>query len=401
MYKSYRVLLCCFILNCLVQYINAQTWESLNEPPFLRHHTNGFGVEDGAYVFEGVSGNQYSNAFWKYDATNDSWTQISDFPGEARALAIGDDWDGKYYYGFGSKGSGQGNYLSDLWVFDPVDESFTQLPSCPCQGREHPALIAHNDKVFVGSGSFWNGDLDDWWEYDISTQEWTARPFIPGGERHHPYHFAAGEHVYVGGGHRTNWLQYDIANMTWTTIDNAPGGRVAGTQFNYDGKGYVLAGDNAQHSAHVPNATSFMRYIPGEDRWETLPPLPATIGRWAPASFIIGTQVYFMGGINFDVEGENLLYRFDLALLDQTSSSDDLTAPSITVYPNPTVNFIYIDGEYAGARVSIYNFKGQLVYTDQSYNSNDGIPVESLSSGQYSISLQLDDVEATSSFVKQ
>ena len=72
--------------------------------------------------------------------------------GWARGFAIGDTWDGKAYFGFGSDGR---SYLNDLWVFDPADLSWTELASCPCSGRAHPALVAQNGKIVVGMG---NGD---------------------------------------------------------------------------------------------------------------------------------------------------------------------------------------------------------------------------------------------------
>ena len=125
--------------------LQAQAWEQLGPAPFLTHHSYGFGIDGKAYVIQGSEG----NPMWEYNPNNDDWTSIGDFPGPARQLPVGDEWDGKYYYGFGA-----GNiYLNDLWVFDPADMSWTELPSCPCIGRTHPAFIAHNDKIVMGTGS--------------------------------------------------------------------------------------------------------------------------------------------------------------------------------------------------------------------------------------------------------
>jgi len=142
--------LCCGILS-------AQTWEQLSDTPFHSDHSNGFGINGAAYIIQGNS----SNELWEYSPGSDGWTYLMDFPGATRSIAIGDDWNGKYYFGFGSDDNGDG--LNDLWEFDPVEKSFLQLPSCPCVGRAHPALIAHNNKIMMGSGSTNNGDIDDWW----------------------------------------------------------------------------------------------------------------------------------------------------------------------------------------------------------------------------------------------
>ena len=119
----------------------SQGWQMLDtQPPFLTHHTYGFGYEGKAFVIQGNSG----NPLWLFDPADNSWERIGDFPGPQRGFAVGDYWDGKYYYGFGNGSTGA---LNDLWVFDPEDQSFTELPSCPCVGRAHPAFIAHNDKT--------------------------------------------------------------------------------------------------------------------------------------------------------------------------------------------------------------------------------------------------------------
>ncbi len=318
------------LLNLIFLGLNlsAQTWQQLGDPPFFKHHSNGFGFDGKAYVIEGTNQNDgpngVSNEVWEYTASTDSWTQLADFPGEARAIAIGDDWNGKYYYGFGSSGN---ELLSDLWEFDPVTNTFTELPSCPCEGRTHPALVAHNDKIFMGSGSANYDDLNDWWEYDMLTQEWSQKPNIPGPNRHHPFQFAIGDFIYVGGGHVNNWIQYNPATEEWVEIDNAPQGRVAGAQFNYGGYGFVLGGDDGGHD-HVPDSETFMRYDADADDWDELPSLPNG-SRWAPSSFIIDTDLYFLGGLSSNYESDSSLWKFDLTILD-CLPADDMVATNVT-----------------------------------------------------------------------
>lgn len=287
----------------------------MHNSPFIDDHTNGFGYEGKAYVFRGSPtnyGNGDANEVWQYTAETDSWLILTNFPGEARRISIGDDWDGKYYYGFGV--SSTAGLLNDLWVFDPVDTSFTQLPSCPCPGRTHPSLIAHNDKIFMGAGSSFGGDVKDWWEYDIITQEWTQKPDIPGGNRHHMFHFSSGKYVYVGGGHVENWNRYDPDTEEWTPIDDLPAGRVAGTQFNYGGLGFILAGDDRFHD-HVPDFETFMYYSPETKEWDYLPQLPNG-SRWAPSSFIIGQELFFLAGDSDLVDGDASMWKFDLGMID-------------------------------------------------------------------------------------
>lgn len=308
----------------------AQTWEILNPTPFYKHHSNAFTYEGKAYVFEGVLTNDLSQAMWTYDPVEDEWSNIADFPGPARAIAIGDEWDGKYYYGFGRTDQ---TYLRDLWVFDPADSSFTELATCPCTGRTHPALVAYRGKVFMGTGSTGFGDLTDWWVYDIATDTWEQKRDLPGGRRHHPFFFTEGDFVYVGGGHQSTWYKWNIEDEIWTRINGEPLGRVAGQQFQHNGFGYVLGGDDTNHD-HVPQDESFMRYDPATDEWEKLPVTPR--GKWAPSSFVLDDYVYYFGGLSSELRNDRTMMRLNLELLDQISSTTEVEASALQLHPNPS-----------------------------------------------------------------
>jgi len=324
-----------FLWACLLLLAStgsAQTWEDLGSTPFYKHHSNGFSHDGIGYVFEGVITDDVSRSMWSYDPATDEWNSLIDFPGPARAVAIGDPLDGKYYYGFGRTNQA---YLNDLWVFDPVDTSFTELATCPCEGRTHPALVAYEGKVYIGNGSGQFSDLSDWWVYDIATDTWAQKTGMPGGRRHHPFFFTEGDYVYVGGGHVNTWYKWHITDETWTQISGTPLGRVAGSQFEYNGKGYLLGGDDRVHD-HVPADERFMRYDPATDTWEKLPQTP--YGKWANSSFVIDDYVYFFGGLSSDIRNDDVLRRFDLTSLDPISSTQELEVGGLEVFPNPTAS---------------------------------------------------------------
>jgi len=300
---------------------------------------------------------------------------------------------GKYYYGFGFNGP---NPLSDLWEFDPVDSSFTQLPSCPCEGRSHPALIAHNDKVYMGAGSGANNDLNDWWEYDMLTQVWTQKPNIPGGQRHNTFQFTIGDDIYVGGGHVFNWLKYSPDTEEWTAIDDLPDGRVAGSQFSHGKNGYLLGGDNYLHQ-HIPTAQTFMRYDAEMDDWEFLKSLPNG-SRWAPSSFIINDILYYFGGESYFIPNDRTMWKFDLLSLDPPVSTDNIQdlENSIFAYPNPVQDKLNFGGEFnpdITYDLSLINTNGQTILREQKFNLNEELDVAALPQGIYII--QLKDEEAT------
>lgn len=356
------------ILLSLTFGLQAQEWEQLNDIPFSgRHHHIPFALNGKGYILTGTTENQdISREFWEYTPETDTWTRLDDYPGFGRTLGIGDVYEGKFYFGFGEGPLAipSARIYNDLWVFDPADNSFTELPSCPCPGRGHPAFEALNGKIYMGGGSGQSGDLRDWWIYDIATQEWTQGPNIPGGVRHHPFMFGIGDYVYVGGGHDAEWSRYDPATSTWEDINNTPQGRVAGTQFSYDGKGYILSGHDRSHN-DIPTRDHFMEYDPVADEWTRLPPHPETT-RWVPASFMINGYVYMFGGTNrFPPSGTWAMTAFRYPLGDVMVSTSEPEQPNLlSVYPNPVKDELTLQAPDLGVKpyqLHIYNTLGQLV----------------------------------------
>ena len=345
---------------CMYFQVQAQDWVQVTSLPNAfneTHHSFAFSFDDMGYIVAGNSDSGMRDDFYQYDPVNDSWTELTPFPGAARGFAIGDTWDGKAYFGFGYDGT---SLLNDLWVFDPSNMSWTELASCPCAERTHPAMIAHNGKVFVGLGSSASGNMNDWWEYDIALNTWSQKDDLPSLSRHHPYQFGIDDHLYTGFGHGNaifnDWFRYDIAGETWTQVATLPAeGRVAGTQFSYDGLGYVLSGDGDDHGSM--NTGEFWAYDPVTDTWDELPSHPEG-SRWAPASFIINGEVYIINGTSFS-QYVTQIYKFDL---NPVLSTHELTNSSIRIYPNPAIDIINIDvPKNLNYEANLHDLNGRLI----------------------------------------
>ena len=280
----------------------AQSWTSVEPLPdnFRSDHSYGFAINGTGYLVAGQTDSGYSDAFYSYDATADAWTALEDFPGDARGYAIGDDWDGKAWFGFGQ---GPNGILNDLWVFDPATGSWEEKASCPCGARMHPAFVAIDDHIYVGLGNSASGDLNDWWEYDMESDTWSEKPAFPDTQRHHPYQFGINGQVYVGFGHHNaeifnEWYRYDPEGESWTELTTLPDqGRVAGSQFAHNGKGYALSGDGEGHTSMMTG--EFWQYDPINDAWAQWPAHPG-MSRWAPASFVLNDEIYLINGMSND-----------------------------------------------------------------------------------------------------
>lgn len=392
-----------FIFICSFFMVQAQAWELASSPPFLRHHTNGFGYENVAYVVAGGTSNSLSDEFYMYDSELDTWSQLEDFPGVARGFAIGDEYEGIYYYGFGATNF---EYLKDVWTFDPETQEWEELPQCPCVGRYHPAMVAYKGKLYIGSGSTAAGNSRDFWVLDLQTLEWEQKEDIPGAKRHHPFQFAIGDYFYVGGGHVGSWHRFHIEEETWEPIDNAPLGRVAGAQIDFAGKGILLGGDKADHE-HIPADETFMIYHPEEDEWEKLLPMPGG-SRWATSTFIINNEIYFLNGVNYTAPNDNTMWKLNLEDYEQFNLGDPTAINSVQikelkVHPSPASNEIYLstssNEDLRTFDGQIFNTQGEVVLRFQNQYQSP-IDISELPSGIYLIKANNSNETYQSKFIK-
>ncbi|MGB1295658.1 MAG: Kelch repeat-containing protein [Flavobacteriales bacterium] len=388
-----------FLLFLIIpSYLFAQWTPVSSLPPnFQTDHSFGFSINNTGYLVSGGRTNLYGNTtyydkFFSYNPTTDIWTEESIFPGGKRGFAIGDVWDDKAYFGFGIKidiTTGEEVYLNDLWVFDPTTTLWTELSSCPCSARSHPAFVAHNGKIYVGMGSYALGDLNDWWEYDIASDTWTQKNDFPSHERHHPYQFAVGDFVYTGFGHGSiapdvydTWYRFDPINNEWIEVQNIPGqARVAGTQFSHNNFGYVLSGDGANHDSMSDG--EFWQYNPDTDSWAQFPSHPGG-SRWAPASFIIEDEVYIINGSSFGIY-QSEVYKYDLNAEPPVGVSN--WTQDVEILPNPfqtEINLLFEPSK--NTTIHITNAIGKTVY--KSTYSEKNIDLSHLEQGVYFIEIQ-------------
>jgi N-acetylneuraminic acid mutarotase len=303
------------IFSSFMMQSQAQTWTAVSSyNADSRHHPITFANDRYGFVIAGNSGfGEYLEDVHRYDSQTDTWEQLADFPGGPRGFSYAVS-DGEFaYVGFGSYAS---SFPTDWWRYDMTNNQWSSLADFPSGGRNHPALIIANDKIYMGLGSNSLGNLGDWWEYDITTNSWTEKAEFEFGNRHHPFYFGIDGIPYVGFGHGNSvdgnfniyndFYKYDANTNSWIALSNFPGeGRVAGTQFSFNGKGYILSGDGDNHGPL--DSGEFWEYNPNTDSWTSLNAHPGG-ARWAPGSFVINTDFYLTSGY----EGDTDIYYNDL-----------------------------------------------------------------------------------------
>ncbi len=385
-----------FILFC-TQTIIGQPWDQLSDLPshIRRDHPATFSSGDFGYLLTGSTISSSSTKdFYKYNSNTDTWTQLSDFPGMARTLSYAVVSGDFAYIGFGS---GTGGFLNDLWEYDMVNDVWSQKTSCPCVGRGHPAFVELNGKIYVGLGSAATGNIRDWWEFDIATNSWAQKADFLGTPRHHPYYFTVGNYTYVGFGHGgdiyKDFYRYDPIADAWMQLNDIPGqARVAGTQFNYQDKGYILSGDGENHS--YMSTGEFWQYSPTTDAWLELTPHSGT-SLWAPGSFVINNHVYFMAGWS----GESTIYneRFWKFNLGDILNNEEHKNETISIYPNPVQNILNIKTLDQITSIKIYSLQGSLI---KETSTNTSISLSDLSAGLYFAQINVSGYYVTKKFIK-
>lgn len=369
-----------FLTCCTVVY--AQEWQEVSSLPGpARHHPITFSLDGQGYVLTGGSLQGLLSDFYRYDPVEDAWTQLPDFPGGERSFAYGVTYDGKAYVGFGNQSDGSGfNGFNDLWRYDPGTEEWAQMADCRCSGRAHPAMVAAEGRIFVGLGNEdFGADLDDWWEYDIATNTWSEKPRFPSTRRHHPFYFDIDGMVYVGFGHHAadifnDMYRYDPLTEEWTKMADLPAeGRVAGTQFSLGGRGYLLSGDGDDHS--FMDTGEFWEYDPSADAWTALPPHPGS-SRWAPGSFVVGNELYFLAGLSQSLENDLWVYEFDLSV-----NTKDVTESTVALAPNPASDVLHIHNASGYQHLQIVAISGVTVISQELLTNT--VDVSVLPTGRY------------------
>lgn len=378
-----QILLHALLLSA--NFLFAQAWEPMASLPGgasdARHHPVTFSADGYGYLLAGSVNGVEARDFMRYEALTDTWEILPDFPGAVRSFSYATTRGTKAYVGFGGA---NGVPYNDFWEYNIQTEEWTRLADCPCQPRYHPAFIQLDDKIYVGLGNN-SSNLEDWWEYDILTDTWSEKDDLPGPPRHHPFYFGINGIAYVGLGHGNSvngnlsiyrdFYKFDPSTDEWTQLNDFPGeGRVAGTQFDYNGKGYVLSGDGEDHS--FMEEGEFWEYDPQSDEWTQLTSHPGS-SRWAPGNFVIENFVYFMCGLS-SIQLEYDMMRFELEPL--TTAVRHIAAEPIDVFPNPAKGFINIEADITQfSEIRLINSHGQSM---QIANRNH-INLEDLPAGMY------------------
>ena len=378
-----------FITFFSAQTLFAQTdyWtQKANLPGVARVAGAGFGVEGKGYVGLGYNFSLPQSFFddmWQYDPVIDTWTQVASFPDGGRSGANGFTVGTKGYI-FG--GYGNGSVQNDLWEYDPVANSWTEKASCPGPQRDYAVAFGIGNKGYMGTG-YDSGSLNygDFWEYDPVSDSWTSKANVGGLPRSSAVGFSIGSKGYIGAGYiaspvRDFW-EYDPVTNAWTqkadvsTIDRADG-----CGFSIGGYGFICCGyANGQANYDL------WQYDPVLNAWSQKSNLSGAM-RSNAVAFAIGMKGYVSCGadLTFTAIGDLHEYTPDTTLINSVNSiPEEALFSAWNYYDQRVLNVSVPNG--SATHLELIDLAGKCWHSSYVTGTSFRIPAAGLESGIYMI----------------
>lgn len=239
---------------------NGKSWTDIEDfPGTARQMAVGFAIDGIGYVGLGSDGKEDLNDFYKYDPTKakgQQWSKIKDFPGRARYGAVAFTLGGNAYVGLGTTKTDA--KFSDFYKYDPKTDEWSQISSSFKYKKAFAFAFVIDGKAYVGGGYANSANLpEDFYSFD--GKEWTALPDLKRDEASFTYDarkynassFVIGKYAYVvsgkSGSSITNSVwKFDPSTNSWTNKHQAlpADAREKAVAFTIDGKGYLTTGMN-------------------------------------------------------------------------------------------------------------------------------------------------------------
>jgi Kelch motif len=209
------------------------------------------------------------------------WTQLP-APPEIRSGAAS-AWTGSQllvWGGYVDHGTGATDPNNDGFAFDPVTETWSDVPSAPIEARSFPAAAWTGNELVIWGGARSTeygaaSALDDGAAYDPATGSWRLLPPAPIGARA-PLDVWTGRELIVWGtsvrslGRPIDGAAYDPTTNAWRRIADAPI-ELTDASAVWTGKEMVVFGA-ALHGGNVPETPVAIgaAYDPVTDSWRRI-----------------------------------------------------------------------------------------------------------------------------------
>ncbi len=206
---------------------NSDHWTRISDlPVYTMERSTTFTINDRGYILANVNTDDgIVNQLWEFDPARNVWTRMADLPETpARFYATGFAIGNKGYVGLGTKGFSYdlNEFYSDFWEWDQQGNTWTRKSDFPGGARAGAVGFSIGTKGYVGTGdgnsdffrdgltgyAGWSmpqtghdGLYNDLWEYDQAGDTWTRNADFMGSARKGAIGFSVGSKGYIGLGY--------------------------------------------------------------------------------------------------------------------------------------------------------------------------------------------------------
>ncbi|MDG1332042.1 MAG: hypothetical protein P8P74_06920 [Crocinitomicaceae bacterium] len=360
------------------------TWsqkDSVNGAP--RSVSSAFILNNEAYIVAGLDEEGFRRKMYSYDFFQDDWDQEESLGGingaglnrgSACAFAVG-------FKAYVCLGQGETNgFFKDNWEYDLVSETWSQKSDFIGEARRQAIVFVIDEIAYVGTGIAASGLKKDMYSYDAATNTWTQLSDFGGTARKEAAAFTMGGEGYVGTGDdgimRNDFWQYQPGPDIWIQKASLPGlPRKGAVGWGIFPNAYICTGEDNTFNY----STDLWEYNFWLDSWTQQPGLPGP-GRSNAVAFVLN-------GLGFVGTGYNGIFLDDLYAFTPTLSNGiDLDKSDVSVYPIPANDYVTIDVDNQDLALRLIGLDGKQLSSEKHVVKTDTgfmIRRDDLSTGTY------------------
>ncbi|MEZ4936169.1 MAG: kelch repeat-containing protein [Crocinitomicaceae bacterium] len=310
-----------------------------------RQYACGFSINGKGYVFGGIRGGQFLNDLWEYDPISDQWSPKDTLPGLGRSGASCFTLNGIAYI-LGGKTNNQ-NAIKEVWSFDPIFNSLTQEGDLPIENWRSTAC-SNDQKGYLFGG------VDD------------------------------------AGNYSNILYEFNPSNPSWNPLTTFSGlGRSYCKITMIDSKIFLLFGTDSSGTFY----NDLWQFDTLTSNWTSLDPLPS-IPRRGGQVFRSNQTIFYSCGLDSTQNRTNETWKYNPVL-----SIPENDQGWIDCGPIPTRELLYYQtGGKIDIPTKIYSLKGELLLDEK---TNGSIRVQHLNSGVYFLVLEMENRIIQERFIKE
>jgi N-acetylneuraminic acid mutarotase len=171
--------------------VNNSWLQKANCPGSARAGASAFTINNKAYVGLG-GGTSKLKDLWEYNPTTNNWTQKADFAGTARNFSVSFSVGNYGYFGTGSDAVSGNSYTNDFWKYDPTNNSWTQITSLLGEARLGAVGFSIGPFAYIVTGQNSGGStISDLWQMSENGTFYigviSGGPYYPGSQIDVPF----------------------------------------------------------------------------------------------------------------------------------------------------------------------------------------------------------------------